>query len=81
MIRITVEYSGDFKEDRKASEVCGILECEGFYPIDIFSRHDPGCGRGKCVYIFEEKTELPTQEKLKEMLKDVGLTGIIEEYF
>lgn len=81
MARITIEYSEDFIENIKAPEVYGILIDEGFNPIDVFLRYDPDSGTGKCVYIFQEKTKLPTQEKLKEMLKDVGLTGIIKQNF
>lgn len=81
MIRITVGYSEDFKENRKASEVYRILMDEGFDPIDLFLRHDPYCGTGRCVYVFQEGTELPPQKKLEEMLKGVGLTEIAKEYF
>ena len=81
MTRITIEYSEDFKKNRKASEVYGILRDEGFDPIDLFLRHNPGRETGRCVYVFQEGTDLPTQKELEEMLKGMSLTGIIRETF
>ena len=62
MIRITIEYSEDFRKNIKASEIYGILREEGFDPIDLYLRYNPGCETGMCVYVFQEGTELPTQK-------------------
>ena len=79
MIRITIEYSENFRENKKASEVLGILIDKGFDPIDLFLRYNPDCRTSRCVYVFQEGTELPTQEKLEGMLIGVDLTEIIRE--
>ena len=71
MIRITIEYSEDFRENKKPSEVYGILRDEGFNPIDIFSRHDPNRGTGRCVY-FSGRNRITYSRKIKRNVKRRG---------
>jgi len=76
MSKINIRYSEDFRENRIASDVYGILRDKGFDPIFVSSGYTVDSGVGLCIFTFPDKTKLPNKEGLESMFEGIPLQSI-----
>ncbi|MEK6840761.1 MAG: hypothetical protein AABX79_02290 [Nanoarchaeota archaeon] len=83
MGRITVRFSEEFSESKTAKIVYGLLKKRGLEPVKVLATYLPPDKLGEVEYFFENKTILPRESELEEILVGTkfasvevfGLTG------
>ena len=76
MKRIVIEFSRDLRASRIFEDVYGLLRDRGLDPITSHCKYYTKFGRGEAEYMFSNKTDLPNQSELVEILKGRNFDGV-----
>ena len=75
--QITIHYSEDFRENKIAGKVYGILRDNHFDPIKVSTIYSTTIGDAYTDFSFLDGAKLPEKQKLENMLKGISLREII----
>ena len=73
---VTVGYSEDFRENKIAGKVYGLLRDNGFHPHGVALRHTSSVGITIVHYVFNSGERLPEKSQLERMLKEIKLISM-----
>ena len=74
MKRLNLHYSEDFRRNKIAGKVYGMLRDKGFDPLRVSEHYNPGLGEMDVAYLFDDK-DAPTESDLENILRSfMGVT-------
>jgi len=77
---IEIIYSEDFRENKIAGNVYGILRDAGLRPLFVQTTYNVREGRGETKYLFNNDSVLPKKQELEKMLEGINIIRLeIEE--
>lgn len=70
---ILIQYSEDFRDNKKAGKIYGVIRDNGFHPKNVKVFYEVNLGRFIVEYTFRDKEKMPKKLELEKMLKMANL--------